>query len=236
MVRPNRLHGNGDIVRVRFRVRFRTRASSNRKTNCNTNHNITIILSLILTLTLTLTITLTLILTLTTGDGAEAGQETNIEKYFNQQYKKYLPGGMKYPMLPTVGFNGKKAEYVPAELVSVPGGQTRAKKANSSENVSKLIRMAAVPPNIRQRYLTNGDGEGNPSIVSSIRNDMTARSFGVSDITQEAIICHASVLPPALLQYGSGNKLDPKLEGSWNTPRQGLFKPAQVTLSLFIHA
>ena len=49
--------------------------------------------------------------------------------YFNEKYKNKLPSGkLKYPMLPVIDVGTKsKPNYVPAELVDIPGGQSRSK-------------------------------------------------------------------------------------------------------------
>ena len=44
------------------------------------------------------------------------------------------------------------------------------------------------------------------------------QAFGLSGLSEIAIACHAAILPQAILQYGQGMTLDPKLEGSQKHP------------------
>ena len=39
------------------------------------------------------------------------------------------------------------------------------------------------------------------------------KTFGLAGLSATAITCHANILPQAVLQYGQGMTLDPKLEG-----------------------
>lgn len=133
-------------------------------------------------------------------------------------YAKFLPQGkLKYPFCPTVNIgSATKPILVPAELVKVPGGQSRSQVC-TGEMTSKMIREAAVRPDERMRCITEGDtNTGGKAIVNVVRDDPTMRDFGMNNIAKEPLSVHAVILPPAKLRYGGGKTLDPMLNGTWN--------------------
>ena len=57
------------------------------------------------------------------------------------------------------------------------------------------------------------------SIIPSYKSSHSFQSncsqtFGLAGVSATAITCHANILPQAILQYGQGMTLDPKLEGA----------------------
>jgi hypothetical protein len=95
-----------------------------------------------------------------------------LQQYFDRTYPGFCP--LKFPTLPSIDFGSKgRANLVPAELVIVPGGQSRSKSANSPDIVAQLIKKAAVKPDERFKFITNGDAAG-PSIIGEIKTDKIA--------------------------------------------------------------
>ena len=152
-------------------------------------------------------------------------KQITVAQYFEEMAKtkpeyrsKLTNGKLRYPKLPTINVGTEKRPVlVPAELVYVAGGQSK-KNANSPDIVSQVIRYAAVRPEERMKTIVSGE-DGGTSVVNVLRNDPTARAFGVSAIESEPMAVPAYLLPSPKLAYGGGQTIDPKLEGGWNIDR-----------------
>eukprot|EP01034_Spumella_vulgaris_P025945 gene25945-32455_t len=95
------------------------------------------------------------------------GKKVTVAQYFElmckdpkqPQYKKALP---------------LKPVLVPAELISVPGGQSRSQCMDAAMTAS-MIKIAAVKPDERVRYITEGDNSvtagAGESIVNVLKRD-----------------------------------------------------------------
>ena len=152
------------------------------------------------------------------------GKRINVADYFvkmakeKQEYTNALKGGggrLKYPSLPTVNVGTKdKPVLVPAELVIIPSGQCMSNKMDPMMT-AEIIKHAAVRPHERFNYITDNDGSGQ-SVVNILRNDPTAKAFGVDGIAAMPMRCASSILPQAKLQYAGGKTIDPVLNGTWN--------------------
>ena len=89
--------------------------------------------------------------------------------------------------------------------------------------------MAAVRPDDRMRFIMDG-GTGDSSIVSVLRNDPTAKAFGLGEISTTPMAVSAVLLPHAKLRYGGGIVIDPLLSGTWNMDgKKFSHPPAQNT-------
>ena len=134
---------------------------------------------------------------------------------------------LKYPELPTINMaSAKRPILVPAELIIVPGGQVRSSKVKG-DMTAQLIRLAAVKPEDRMRFLTdNGANAGdNGCVVNVLRSDKNAETFGLHAINPEPMLVKARLLPPAKLMYGQNNLVDTKLAGAWNLENKKFFAP-----------
>ena len=67
------------------------------------------------------------------------------------------------------------------------------------------------------RFIMDGSGAAGAegSIVTVLRNDPTAKAFGLHNISKEPIATSAILLPQAKLRYGGGVIVDPLLNGTW---------------------
>ena len=146
--------------------------------------------------------------------------DMTIQQYYeekaasNPAYRQYMPTGrLKYPSLPTVKVGGTKKEpaLVPAEFCLVPSGQTRNRCQNNGEIVSQLIKLAAAKPGDRFGRILDDAA----SAMSEMRRDGTAQAFGLGTTCATPMAVRASILPQAILQYGT-DTVDPGLQGSWN--------------------
>lgn len=138
-------------------------------------------------------------------------------------YRNALQNGrLRYPKMPTLNVGSKtKPVLVPAELVVVLAGQSRAQSVDA-EMVAKLIRYSAVRPEERMSAIMLGDG--GESVVSVLRSDADCQKFGLDGVAPQPLTSPAFLLPPAKLAYGGGKIVDPGLAGSWNIDRpQQLF-------------
>lgn len=158
----------------------------------------------------------------------EGGKHITVEEYYTMlandptkpAYRRALPDGrLKYPWLPTVLFGTSNHRVlIPAELVWIPGGQTRNKKI-TRELTAQLIRHAAVRPDERFKLLTNSDvRSGECSIVTTLRNT-DSDGFGLSEINPVPMAVKATILPQAKLLYGDNRQVDPMLAGEWKMDR-----------------
>eukprot|EP00595_Chromulina_sp_UTEXLB2642_P000881 CAMPEP_0196766250 /NCGR_PEP_ID=MMETSP1095-20130614/21046_1 /TAXON_ID=96789 ORGANISM="Chromulina nebulosa, Strain UTEXLB2642" /NCGR_SAMPLE_ID=MMETSP1095 /ASSEMBLY_ACC=CAM_ASM_000446 /LENGTH=1042 /DNA_ID=CAMNT_0042127139 /DNA_START=35 /DNA_END=3160 /DNA_ORIENTATION=- len=153
------------------------------------------------------------------------GKMITVEKYYElmgvkENYKKFLVNGrLKYPTLPVINTgSASKPTYIPMELLVVAKGQIKStmsanSPANSADVTSEVVKLAAMNPNDRYRYLTE-----NQSILNEIRTDSTAQLFGISNIPYEPMTINALLLPPAKLQYADG-VVSPKIDGQWFNKR-----------------
>jgi hypothetical protein len=68
------------------------------------------------------------------------------------------------------------------------------------------------------KYIMDGGGgaAGDASIVSVLRNDATAKAFGLNGISAKPMAVQAVLLPNAKLRYGGGVVIDPLMTGTWN--------------------
>lgn len=146
---------------------------------------------------------------------AEYGGELTVEKYFewmsnkDGRYRK-----VKYPFLPTLNVGTKKRPILlPAEFLGVPGGQNR-QRAMDATMCAKLVKHAAVRPDERFGYILRNDDMKNA--VSVARSGEQAEAFGISSIASEPMTLRATLLPPAKLQFGGGQIVEPKLAGDWD--------------------
>lgn len=150
------------------------------------------------------------------------GRRVTVAEYYAEQaktkegYRDVMSASgyrLKYPQLPTINVGTvKKPVLVPAELLLVPGGQSR-KNNITGDMTAQLIRFAAVRPDERYNYIS--DPTDNSTVVSVLRTDSTAAAFGVNKIASEPMACMATLLPQAKLKFGN-TVLDPKLSGTWN--------------------
>eukprot|EP01041_Mallomonas_annulata_P003861 gene3861-7706_t len=151
-------------------------------------------------------------------------KKISVQQYFedmariNPAYLRYLPQGkLKFPFLPCVNLGSKKKPVLlPPELLRIPGGQFRSGKALTGAITAAMIRQAAVRPAERFAHLTGSVSNHEGSMIEVINSDQTARAFGLGNISPQPMKVNARLLPPAILQYGDGKELDPKLSGSWN--------------------
>jgi eukaryotic translation initiation factor 2C len=150
---------------------------------------------------------------ITVADYYELMAKTKLE------YKNKLKNGkLAFPRLPTINVgNDKHPILVPAELIYVPGGQSK-NGAATPEMVSQIIRYAAIRPDERMRTIIDGE-EGGTSVVNVLRQDPTAKKFGTSEIAAEPMNVAAYLLPPPKLVYGGNAIVEPRLEGGWNIDR-----------------
>eukprot|EP01035_Chromulina_nebulosa_P021195 gene21195-27457_t len=153
------------------------------------------------------------------------GKMITVEKYYElmgvkENYKKFLVNGrLKYPTLPVINTgSASRPTYIPMELLVVAKGQIKStmsanSPANSADVTSEVVKLAAMNPNDRYRYLTDSQ-----SILNEIRTDHTAQLFGINNIPNEPMTINALLLPPAKLQYADG-VVDPKINGQWFNKR-----------------
>jgi len=121
---------------------------------------------------------------------------------------------LKYPELPTINIGSlTKPIWIPAELVLVPKGQCRMQITDPDVS-SKHIRYSAVRPDERMKFIFDTTSPDN--IVSVLKSDVTAKAFGLGNISDTPMSVGASLLPSPKLQYGKGQILEPKLAGTWN--------------------
>lgn len=141
------------------------------------------------------------------------GRNISVAEYFQERYNFILD----FPYLPTVNIGSKdRPNLVPAELVLVPGGQNRSGKVKGPMT-AQMIKLAAARPDDRMRFLTEAARSGSDGgIVSVLRSDPNAQSFGIGPIDPNPIAVYARLLPQAKLLYGRMNIHDPKLNGTWN--------------------
>lgn len=83
--------------------------------------------------------------------------------------------------------------------------------------------MSAVVPEERFQYLKDGN-----SLVKLLKSDPTAAAFGLGSINGEPMSVNATLLPQAKLQYGGGSRVDPDLNGSWDTKDLKFITPAAL--------
>lgn len=165
---------------------------------------------------------------------ASDGKSMTVADYFvmmckdkdkGKEYSKVLPlGKLKFPELPTVNIGSKsKPILIPSELVMVPGGQCRM-QVQDPEVSQNHIRYSAVRPDERMKFLADTTGEG--SVINVLRNDPTAKTFGLTGIAPSPIATQATLLPSPKLLYGRNAVFDPKFSGSWNMERLTFYKSA----------
>jgi len=154
------------------------------------------------------------------------GKRVTVAAYFEimsktkPEYSKCLKNGkLKYPALPTINIGSlKKPVLVPSELISVPGGQSRS-QVMDGEMTALMIRHAAVRPEERMKFISEGDSATTTGVVNLIRNDSTAADFGLSKTSLEPMMVPACVLPQAKLRYAGDKMVDPGFNGTWNIDR-----------------
>ena len=166
------------------------------------------------------------------------GTNVTVAKYFEKKakvsgssYRIALPNGaLKYPSLPCIKFgSAAKAHFIPPELILVQHGQSRARVcAANPEFTAQVIKHAAARPDERFRFLTEsaGGGGSNPfekSVVSVLREDGTARDFGVSEIGAHPMEAMSVILPPARIKYADPSPVNPGLSGGWDMGRGSKF-------------
>eukprot|EP01036_Dinobryon_divergens_P026494 gene26494-35157_t len=163
------------------------------------------------------------------------GKMMTVAQYFELKgksspviYGKYLnKGKLRYPALPTINIgSNKKPVWIPAELVTVPGGQSRSQVLDG-DMTAQMIRHAAVRPAERFEYITNGDGAEKSGIATILRKDETAIAFGVNNTEIGPMSVPAHILPQAKLRYAGDKVVDPGLAGTWNIdrPQMRFIKP-----------
>jgi eukaryotic translation initiation factor 2C len=144
------------------------------------------------------------------------GRPYTVQEYYALKARSdpRYPKALKYPYLPTINMGSKsKPELYPAELVAVPAGQPRNRLLSENPSlVADMIKYAAVKPAERMRHITEHSG----SVVNVLRTDATAAAFGLNTVSATPATVTATVLPPAQLQYGLGQVMDPRLRGSWS--------------------
>jgi eukaryotic translation initiation factor 2C len=124
-------------------------------------------------------------------------------------------GKLKFPSLPTIKFGNKKsAMYIPAEFITLIGGQVR-KSAMTGDMTRQLILNAAVRPQERMQFINE---ENNGNAVSVMRSDPTCAAFGVNNVSPEPIKIPGILLPPARLRYRDSVE-EPGLSGQWFTKK-----------------
>jgi len=168
--------------------------------------------------------------TFTTDRPGQAPQTMTVKQYFastvrdseKSNYHRHLKSdGLQFPYLPCINFGSVKAGgkkiLIPMELLIVPGGQGR--NENTPDVTAAIIKQAAVVPSERFSLIAD---KSHDSLMSKIRNDHDAKAFGINGLATEPMKVHASLLPPARIQY-DGAIVDPKLAGSWNKPNQARF-------------
>jgi hypothetical protein len=137
----------------------------------------------------------------------------------NPAYARALgPNGkLLYPDVCTINVGSKNRPIlVPADLVVVPAGQMRSKKM-TGEMTAAMIKMAAVRPEERFKFLENGaDGK---SIVHMLKTDRSTLAFGLGNIEEKPMAVNCRLLPQAKLRYLSDRIIDPQLNGAWNIDR-----------------
>ena len=143
------------------------------------------------------------------------GKRMTVAEYFEHMAvskRNYKP--LKFPFLPTINVgSNSKPNLIPVELVDVASGQCRSNKM-TGDMTAQTIKYAAVRPDERQKFIS-GPNEG---IASILRTDKTAIAYGLDKLSTDAMICNATILPPARIRYGgANNEIDPQLNGSWNT-------------------
>lgn len=153
------------------------------------------------------------------------GTKVTVEEYFaakaksDPNFRNSLPsnGRLRYPFLPTINIgNATKPILIPAELVVIPGGQSRS-QVMDGDMTAQMIKYAAVRPDERMKYICDGD-QCSASIVNVLRQDQCSKNFGVSNFTPEPMIVPAKLLPQAKVQYANV-QVDPGLSGGWNLDR-----------------
>jgi eukaryotic translation initiation factor 2C len=72
---------------------------------------------------------------------------------------------------------------------------------------------------------SSGAAASDGSIVNLLRNDPTAKAFGLSNISKDPIAVSAILLPQAKLRYGGGAVVDPMLSGTWNMEGKKFINP-----------
>jgi hypothetical protein len=130
-------------------------------------------------------------------------------------------GRLLFPDVNTVNIGSRQRPIlVPAHLVLIPGGQSRAKKM-TPEMVSAMIKMAAVRPAERFGFLQGEGGTDDESIVQVLRSGPSSAAFGLSSIEEKPMAVNARLLPQAKLRYRDDQVIDPQLLGTWNIDRAG---------------
>lgn len=132
-------------------------------------------------------------------------------------YRNALPRGkLQYIKLPTINIGSRtNPVLIPAELISVPGGQARSNIVVDNDMSAVLIRQSTVKPTERLQYIKLGDSRSE-SILHTLKNDTCVQSFGLKDLSIHPHEVPGLILPQAKLCYKFGNVLDPGLSGSWN--------------------
>ena len=125
-------------------------------------------------------------------------------------------GRLLYPDVPTINIGSKnRPVLVPPDLIFVPGGQSRARKM-TGEMVSAMIKMAAVRPDERFKFL---EGNGGESIVKVVKGNPSAIAFGLGQIQEKPMAVDCRILPQAKIRYAGEKVVDPQLNGSWAIDR-----------------
>ncbi|CAK1600809.1 unnamed protein product [Parnassius mnemosyne] len=141
--------------------------------------------------------------TMTHPDGRQ--QKMSVADYYLKEKKCRL----QFPNLNCLWVGPKnKNIYFPMELLEVVPGQALRKQLNEMQ-LSKMVREAATPPNIRMQK------------IEDVIKDMNyARSplfkeFGLS-ISEKFLQVEAKVLQPPKLMVGAGRTVDPR-RGVWQS-------------------
>ena len=164
--------------------------------------------------------------------GQEDGRPgfTSVAQYFRE---KYPDQPLKFPWLPCVDVGRKnKTVLIPCELLTVLAGQVRHGRVNKDPNMlAALIKESAVKPDERFRHVA-GSGDGK-DFISCVKNDETAKLFGISSVSPEPLSVRATILPQAKLMYGNG-EFDPKLTGAWNMANKTFARAAPAATFLIM--
>ncbi|CAG4973952.1 unnamed protein product [Parnassius apollo] len=141
--------------------------------------------------------------TMTHPDGRQ--QKMSVAEYYLKE-KKYR---LQYPNLNCLWVGPKnKNIYFPMELLEVVPGQALRKQLNEMQ-LSKMVREAATPPNIRKQKIEDVIKDMNYS------RSPLFKEFGLS-ISEKFLQVEAKVLQPPKLMVGQGRSIDPR-GGVWRS-------------------
>eukprot|EP01031_Cornospumella_fuschlensis_P032141 gene32141-38878_t len=154
------------------------------------------------------------------GKGGQGGKAAGPIRITVADYFKYMRNkdgrypALRYPNAWTINVGSQKRPIlVPLELLVVPGGQARGGKV-TPEMTAQIIRHAAVKPDERFSYITEGD-----NLLPLLLNDKTSAAFGMAGMSLSPVQSAAYLLPPAKLLYGGNRTMEPGLAGQWSIDR-----------------